>query len=69
MSFPRLGQMVVDYDPPMKRIAEEFIPHSKVESLRNLSRDVVPTIVCRVLVPDTSFVVAATRLPEACAHR
>ena len=30
MSFPRLGQMVVDYDPPMKRIAEEFIPHSKV---------------------------------------
>jgi NCK-associated protein 1 len=29
-SFPRLGQMIVDYDPPVKKLAEEFIPHSKV---------------------------------------
>jgi NCK-associated protein 1 len=28
-SFPRLGQMIVDYDPPFKKLAEEFIPHSK----------------------------------------
>ena len=29
-SFPRLGQMIVDYDPPIKKLSEEFIPHSKV---------------------------------------
>jgi NCK-associated protein 1 len=28
-SFPRLGQMIVDYDPPVKKLSEEFIPHSK----------------------------------------
>jgi len=28
-SFPRLGQMIMDYDPPVKKLAEEFIPHSK----------------------------------------
>ena len=22
--------MIVDYDPPIKKLAEEFIPHSKV---------------------------------------
>ncbi|XP_064603762.1 membrane-associated protein Hem-like isoform X2 [Liolophura sinensis] len=29
-SFPRLGQMILDYDPPMKKLAEEFIPHSRL---------------------------------------
>lgn len=29
-SFPRLGQMIVDYDQPMKKLSEEFIPHSKL---------------------------------------
>lgn len=29
-SFPRLGQMIVDYDPPLKKLSEEFIPHSKL---------------------------------------
>uniref|UniRef100_T1JIM6 Membrane-associated protein Hem n=1 Tax=Strigamia maritima TaxID=126957 RepID=T1JIM6_STRMM len=33
-SFPRLGQMVVDYDPPMKKLAEEFVPHSNVNIIR-----------------------------------
>jgi NCK-associated protein 1 len=28
-SFPRLGQLVVDYDPPIKKLADEFIPHAK----------------------------------------
>ena len=32
-SFPRLGQMIVDYDPPIKKLADEFIPHSKVRSV------------------------------------
>ncbi|CAG2232657.1 unnamed protein product [Mytilus edulis] len=27
-SFPRLGQMVQDYDHPMKKMSEEFVPHS-----------------------------------------
>jgi NCK-associated protein 1 len=29
-SFPRLGQMVVDYDPPLRKLSEEFIPHSRL---------------------------------------
>jgi len=28
--FPRLGQMIVEYDHPIKKMAEEFIPLSKV---------------------------------------
>ncbi|CAG5103753.1 Similar to Hem: Membrane-associated protein Hem (Drosophila melanogaster) [Cotesia congregata] len=26
-TFPRLGQMIVDYDIPLKKLSEEFIPH------------------------------------------
>ncbi|XP_052798204.1 membrane-associated protein Hem-like isoform X3 [Mya arenaria] len=29
-SFPRLGQMILEYDVPMKKMAEEFVPHSRV---------------------------------------
>nr|XP_022336587.1 nck-associated protein 1-like isoform X3 [Crassostrea virginica] len=29
-SFPRLGQMVIDYDVPLKKLSEEFVPHSRV---------------------------------------
>ena len=29
-SFPRLGQMIVDYENPMKKLIEEFTPYSKV---------------------------------------
>lgn len=29
-SFPRLGQMIIDYEQPMKKLSEEFIPHSKL---------------------------------------
>jgi len=38
-SFPRLGQMIVDYEVPMKKLAEDFVPHSKLiyESLQSLS--------------------------------
>lgn len=36
-SFPRLGQMIIDYDQPMKKLSEEFIPHSKVLSQALLS--------------------------------
>ena len=28
--FPRLGQMIVDYETPVKKLSEEFIPHAKV---------------------------------------
>lgn len=28
--YPRLGQMIVDYENPMKKMMEEFVPHSKV---------------------------------------
>lgn len=36
-SFPRLGQMIVDYEKPIKRLNEEFIPHSKVLERLKLS--------------------------------
>jgi NCK-associated protein 1 len=29
-SFPRLGQMIIDYENPMKKLIEDFTPHSKV---------------------------------------
>lgn len=29
-SFPRLGQMILDYEVPMKKMTEEFVPHSRV---------------------------------------
>ncbi|KAL4225584.1 Nck-associated protein 1 [Mactra antiquata] len=29
-SFPRLGQMIIDYENPMKKMSEEFVPHSRV---------------------------------------
>ena len=49
-SFPRLGQMVLDYDTPLKKLSEEFVPHtrtlthallslSSVYPRRNLSAD------------------------------
>lgn len=28
--YPRLGQMFLDYDPPMKKLSEEFVPHSRI---------------------------------------
>ena len=31
-----LGQMIMEYDPPIKKLAEEFIPHSKVCSVKLL---------------------------------
>lgn len=37
-SFPRLGQMLVDYDAPLKKLYEDFLPISKVlsDSLESL---------------------------------
>lgn len=29
-NFPRLAQMLIDYDIPVKKMTEEFIPLSKV---------------------------------------
>lgn len=29
--YPRLGQMIVDYENPLKKMMEEFVPHGKVE--------------------------------------
>ncbi|KAL3842215.1 hypothetical protein ACJMK2_020254 [Sinanodonta woodiana] len=29
-SFPRLGQMILDYENPMKKMSEEFVPHSRI---------------------------------------
>lgn len=31
-SFPRLGQMIIDYDVPLKKLNEEFIPHQRLLS-------------------------------------
>ncbi|CAB0009496.1 unnamed protein product [Nesidiocoris tenuis] len=29
-SFPRLGLLIMEYDPPLKKLSEEFVPHSKL---------------------------------------
>ena len=29
-SFPRLGSMIVDYENPLKKVAEQFVPHQQV---------------------------------------
>ena len=29
-SFPRLGSMIVEYESPLKKIAEQFVPHQQV---------------------------------------
>uniref|UniRef100_A0A8C6GYU0 NCK associated protein 1 like n=1 Tax=Mus spicilegus TaxID=10103 RepID=A0A8C6GYU0_MUSSI len=34
-SFARLGQMVLEYDHPLKKLTEEFGPHTKASSLRD----------------------------------
>ena len=31
--YPRLGQMIVDYENPLKKMMEEFVPHSKVRAV------------------------------------
>ncbi|XP_064634031.1 nck-associated protein 1-like isoform X4 [Lineus longissimus] len=36
-NYPRLGQMVLDYDPPWKKMCEEFVPHSKLVNQALLS--------------------------------
>lgn len=36
-AFPRLGQMIIDYEQPMRKLSEEFIPHSKLLSQALLS--------------------------------
>lgn len=28
--YPRLGQVIVDYENPLKKMMEEFVPHGKV---------------------------------------
>ncbi|XP_070532704.1 nck-associated protein 1-like [Ptychodera flava] len=28
--FPRLGQMIIDYEHPLKKLCEEFVPHSNL---------------------------------------
>uniref|UniRef100_A0A1Q3FXH3 Putative membrane-associated hematopoietic protein n=1 Tax=Culex tarsalis TaxID=7177 RepID=A0A1Q3FXH3_CULTA len=49
-SFPRLGQMIIDYDAPVRKLADEFIPHqrllasaitslTKIYPMRNLSAE------------------------------
>ena len=30
--YPHLGQMIVDYENPLKKMMEEFVPHSKVRA-------------------------------------
>lgn len=36
-SFPRLGQMLIDYNPPVKKMSEDFVPHVKVLTYALLS--------------------------------
>ncbi|GAB0095100.1 hypothetical protein DMENIID0001_104370 [Sergentomyia squamirostris] len=38
-SFPRLGQMIIEYDVPIKKLSEEFIPHQRLLSAALISLD------------------------------
>ncbi|KAJ1522587.1 hypothetical protein ONE63_001770 [Megalurothrips usitatus] len=49
-SFPRLGQMIVDYDPPLKKLSEEFVPHVKL--LYNALISLWPVYIGRNLTAD-----------------
>jgi len=44
-SFPRLAQMIMDYENPIKKMTEEFIPLSKVSWRGGLSAHIVGDIV------------------------
>lgn len=33
-SFPRLGQLIVDYEQPFKKLCDDFVPHSRVRPTR-----------------------------------
>lgn len=50
-SFPRLGQMIMDYDSPLKKLSEEFVPHSKL--LKNALTSLWPIYPGRNLTADT----------------
>lgn len=50
-SFPRLGQMIMDYDAPLKKLSEEFVPHSKL--LKNALTSLWPVYPGRNLSADT----------------
>ncbi|KAK3916021.1 Membrane-associated protein Hem [Frankliniella fusca] len=49
-SFPRLGLMIVDYDPPLKKLSEEFVPHVKL--LYNALISLWPVYIGRNLTAD-----------------
>lgn len=40
-SYPRLGQMLVEYDHPMKKLTEEFGPHTKVRHSLSTDKEVI----------------------------
>jgi len=50
LSFPRLGQMIVDYEQPVRRLADEFVPHTKL--LSGALRSLWPVYVQRNLTAD-----------------
>lgn len=49
--YPRLGQMIVDYENPLKKMMEEFVPHGKVRELFYSS--VVYRLLCSFQMPLT----------------
>ena len=45
-SFPRLGSMIVDYENPLKKIAEQFVPHQQVRLFLCTCISVVSCVCC-----------------------
>ena len=39
-SFPRLGQMIIDYDQPLRKLHDEFVPH--VRSIGDAIQSLAP---------------------------
>ena len=40
-SFPRLGQMIIDYENPLKKITDDFVPHSRVTKKRSRVDEII----------------------------
>ncbi|XP_018322242.1 membrane-associated protein Hem [Agrilus planipennis] len=49
-SFPRLGNMIIDYDVPIKKLSEEFLPHAKL--LLNALHSLLPVFPVRNVSAD-----------------
>lgn len=59
-SFPRLGQMVIDYDIPLRKLSEEFVPHSRVRKVYWKFN-----IICFEVTTDCMYIISTKKKDKA----